>query len=103
MPYFQRLTSRGVQYELMVELWDQYDEYAVAHYSDFSLDRNTTNAQNDPDFEDYHLRVSGFWVENGVHDAGDALSAFDGARLSHRNRLRSSSYCFNYQRDNPGW
>ena len=88
----------------MVELWDQYDEYAVAHYSDFWLERNTTNDEDDTDgLPDYHLRASGFWVENGVHDAGDALSGFSGARLSARDRKRSAGYCFDYQRYNPGW
>ena len=37
-----RLTSRGVKYELMVELWAQDGEYAVAHYDDFWLEKNTT-------------------------------------------------------------
>ena len=55
------------------------------------------------DHEDYHLRVSGFWVENGVHDAGDALSGFDGARFSTKARSYVGSHCFESGRDNPGW
>ena len=46
--FISRLTSRGVRYELVVELWDQYDEYAVAHYDNFWLEKNTTNDNNDP-------------------------------------------------------
>ena len=101
----------------MVEMWDQYDEYAVAHYSDFRIERNTTidanHANHAPDYEDYQLFVGGFWVENGVHDAGDALSGFNGTRFSHRNRQRSgsrSAWCFrstssqySHLRSNPGW
>ena len=47
--FISRLTSRGVQYQLVVELWDQYDEYAVAHYDNFWLEKNTTtNDNHDP-------------------------------------------------------
>ena len=52
--------------------------------------------------EDYHLRVSGFWAENGVHDAGDALSGFDGARFSTRDHSHVPDYCF-YGGKSPGW
>ena len=51
------MTAGTIKYELRVEMWDQEDVYAVAHYNLFKIVK---------DGQDYKLQVSDYKVVEGV-------------------------------------
>ena len=57
-------------------MWDQDDIYAVARYDSFRVKDES---------DDYKLMVSGYKVpEDSAMDAGDSLSASDGAGFGYK-------------------
>ncbi len=91
--------ATSTQYELRVEMLNQQDRFAVAHYDSFKIETSTASDGK----LDYKLRVSGYRMVDGEQSAGDSLSRFDGALFSSYDRWRVSSYCKSLSGGMPGW
>ena len=80
---------------------DNSSAVAVAHYDTFSIEEVVTGGQ-----VDYRLSVGGFrTAEDFEWDAGDALSRYDGALFTARDRDNSGagSGCLTASGNHAGW
>ncbi len=63
-------------------MWDLNEKYAVAHYSNFTLEKENRTMPTDED--DYVLRVGGYYEVGGERPAGDSMGQYDGQKFSHK-------------------
>jgi len=86
----------GTDFELLVEMTDQFGFFAAAKYGRFSV-----GSKNDG----FPLFIGDYAAVDGTPEAGDALSVADGVKMSavDVDNDGSAKNCSNYLGDVPGW